>query len=68
MEKFILWAPGGINAKPNEEQKEWLKQHPNFEIKFTAFYRCGFLNYQESKIYEKCLEEYNKKNQHQTQK
>lgn len=49
--KFTLWQPGG--AKLTKKQKQWLKEHPEFEIKQTAYYRGGMLNYLEMEKYKK---------------
>jgi len=55
MEKFTRWLPAGGNEKPNPEQEEWLKENPNWQIKYTAFYRCGFENFEEQKRYHEYM-------------
>ncbi len=53
MEKFTRWLPGGSTTKLTKEEKVWLENHPGWEIKWTAFYRCGFLNYLEIERFNK---------------
>ena len=36
MKKFTWWSPGGATAKLTEKEKIWLKEHPDWEIKWTA--------------------------------
>jgi hypothetical protein len=55
MKKFTWWSPGGATAKLTEKEKIWLKEHPDWEIKWTAFYRCNFLNNLEVRRYDKYM-------------
>ena len=56
--KFIVWLPGGINTKHSPEQEKWLEKNQDCDIKYTAQYRCSFLNSLESKRYNKHIARY----------
>ena len=52
-EMFTRWLPGGREQGLTKEEEQWFKDRPLHKPGFTAYYRCGMLNWMEEERFLK---------------